>query len=82
MAPVTSESDVDLVQIAGHGAGRISRLGPGRYRVGPGRRSSADELTLAPVEHTMFELVVEPAATSRARCISMSRTIAWLPVRS
>ena len=59
VAAVTSDADVDLVQIAGHGAGQISRLGPGRYRIGPGRRSSADELTLAPVEHTMFELVVE-----------------------
>ena len=60
VAPITSDADVELVQIAGHGAGRISRLGPGRYRIGPGRRSSAGELTLAPVEHTMFELVVEP----------------------
>ena len=64
VAAVTSDADVDLVQIAGHGAGRISRLGPGRYRIGPGRRSSADELTLAPVEHTMFELLVEPTATA------------------
>ena len=64
VAPVASDADVDLVQIAGHGAGRISRLGPGRYRIGPGRRSSADELTLAPVEHTMFELVVEPTAAA------------------
>ena len=58
-APDTSDADVELVQIAGYGAGRISRLGPGRYRIGPGRRSSADELTLAPVERAMFELVVE-----------------------
>ena len=64
VAAVTSDADVDLVQIAGHGAGRINRLGPGRYRIGPGRRSSADELTLAPVEHTMFELLVEPTATA------------------
>jgi S-DNA-T family DNA segregation ATPase FtsK/SpoIIIE len=58
-APETSDADVELVQIAGYGAGRISRLRPGRYRIGPGRRSSADELTLAPVERAMFELVVE-----------------------
>jgi hypothetical protein len=64
VAPIISDADVDLVQIAGHGAGRISRLGPGRYRIGPGRRSSAGELTLAPVEHTMFELVVEPTAAA------------------
>ena len=60
----TSDADVDLVQITGHGAGRVSRLGPGRYRIGPGRRTSADELALAPVEHAMFELVVEPTATA------------------
>ena len=59
-APVTSDADVDLVQVAGHGAGRVSRLEPGRYRIGPGRRTSADELALAPVEHTLFEIVVEP----------------------
>ncbi len=64
VAAVASDADVDLVQIAGHGAGQISRLEPGRYRIGPGRRSSADELTLAPVEHTMFELVVEPTAAA------------------
>jgi len=66
VAAVTSDADVDLVQIAGPGAGQISRLGPGRYRIGPGRRSSADELTLAPVEQTMFELVVEEAAGASA----------------
>ena len=60
--PATSEADVDLVQIAGHGAGRTMRLGAGRYRIGPGRRSSANELDVAPVERTMFELVVEPTA--------------------
>lgn len=64
VAAATSDADVDLVQIAGHGAGQIGRLGAGRYRIGPGRRSSADELTLAPVEHTMFELVVEPTAAA------------------
>ena len=58
--PATSSADVDLVQIAGHGAGRVTRLGPGRYRIGPGRRSSADELDVAPVERAAFELVVEP----------------------
>ena len=64
VAVATSDADVELVQIAGRGAGQISRLGPGRYRIGPGRRSSADELTLAPVEHTSFELVVEPTAAN------------------
>jgi len=59
IAPATSITDVDLVQIAGHGAGRVMRLGPGRYRIGPGRRSSADELAVAPVERAEFELLVE-----------------------
>ncbi len=62
--PSASDADVDLVQVAGHGAGRISRLAPGRYRIGPGRRSSADELAVAPVEHVMFEFVVEPTAAA------------------
>ncbi len=63
-AAVESEADVDLVQIAGHGAGRVARLGPGRYRIGPGRRSSADELAMTPVEQTVLELVVEPTTTA------------------
>lgn len=59
-APTTSIADVDLVQIAGPGAGQVKRLGPGRYRIGPGRRNAADELDIAPVERAVFELVVEP----------------------
>ena len=72
--PATSEADVELVQIAGHGAGRTNRLGPGRYRIGPGRRVTADELTLAPVEQTMFELVVEPTAASSEVTVVVGRT--------
>jgi S-DNA-T family DNA segregation ATPase FtsK/SpoIIIE len=64
VAPATSIADVDLVQIAGSGAGQVIRLGPGRYRMGPGRRASAGELDLAPVEHTVFELVVEPTSAA------------------
>ncbi len=66
-APVPSgvaTADVDLVQIAGHGAGRVSTLGPGRYRIGPGRRSAADELAAAPVERAVFELVIERSGAS------------------
>jgi DNA segregation ATPase FtsK/SpoIIIE, S-DNA-T family len=61
--PGVSDADVELVQIAGHGAGRTMRLGPGRYRVGPGRRSSANELHEAPVDRSVFELVVESSGT-------------------
>jgi hypothetical protein len=61
--PAISDADVELVQVAGHGAGRMMRLGPGRYRIGPGRRSSANELDVAPVERCTFELVVEATGT-------------------
>lgn len=50
--------DVQLVQIAGRGAGRTTRLSTGRYRIGPGRRALADELGSAPVERTAFAIVV------------------------
>ena len=55
---LTSDADIEVAQVAGPGAGRLTRLGPGRYRFGPGRRSNADELDLAPVEDTMFEIIV------------------------
>lgn len=48
-----------LTQIAGPGAGRSHPLVAGRYRVGPGRRSNADELDAAPVLETVIELVVD-----------------------
>lgn len=63
MPESVSGADVDIVQIAGHGAGRVARLGPGRYRIGPGRRISADELSLAAVEQPAIEVVVEPSTT-------------------
>ena len=53
-----SDADIEVAQIAGHGAGRRMRLGPGRYRIGPGRRASAAELELAPVERAVVEIVV------------------------
>jgi S-DNA-T family DNA segregation ATPase FtsK/SpoIIIE len=61
-SPVSS-TDVQIVQIAGHGAGRRTRLGPGRYRVGPGRRVHGDELAHGPVEHPALEVVVESTTT-------------------
>ena len=63
---ISSAGDIDLVQVAGHGTGRVRPLGPGHYRIGPGRRSGAEELDLAPVERTAFEVVVE--ATDEERC--------------
>jgi hypothetical protein len=54
------EDDVTLVQVAGPGAGRSHTLSPGRYRIGPGRRLTADELSAAAVEEPAFEVVVTP----------------------
>ena len=61
----TSPEDVDVVQVTGHGAGRIVRLGPGQYRIGPGRRSTAEELDLAPVDRPTIDLVIESTAATR-----------------
>ncbi len=49
---------VQLVQVAGHGAGARRWLTPGRYRIGVGRRVSAPELDQAPVDDPMFEIDV------------------------
>jgi hypothetical protein len=54
------ENDVTLVQIAGPGAGRSHTMSPGRYRIGPGRRLMADELSAAAVEEPAFVVVVTP----------------------
>ena len=51
---------VELVQVSGHGTGRRFPLVPGRYRVGPGRRSHADELSPGVVESTRATFVVGP----------------------
>ncbi len=56
----TGADDVQLVQIAGSGAGRVATLSLGSYRIGPGRRAGADELAFAPVETTALEVVIEP----------------------
>ena len=78
--------DVELVQIAGRGAGQSRLLSPGRYRVGPGRRLSADELGVAAVEEPAFEITVETngvvtVETAGDRRVSPVR-IAGSPVRS
>ncbi len=54
-----TQSEIALVQLTGSGSGRSVRLSPGRYRIGPGRRLSADELLEAPVETAAFELTVD-----------------------
>ncbi len=54
-----SVATATLAQIAGPGAGRSRPLVPGRYRIGPGRRSNADELDAAPVLDAAIELVVD-----------------------
>jgi S-DNA-T family DNA segregation ATPase FtsK/SpoIIIE len=64
---------VALTQVAGHGAGRSVELTPARYRVGPGRRSSADELTPSPVENAVFDVdVLEGGRGRRVEVIASS----------
>lgn len=52
------EETVGLVQLTGHGAGTVSRLRRGRYRIGTARRLHTNELERAPVETPAFELDV------------------------
>ena len=49
-----------LAQLTGRGAGTVSTLPVGRYRIGSGRRLNAEELADAPVETPAFELRVRP----------------------
>ncbi len=49
----------ELVQHAGHGAGRRIWLAPGRYRIGPGRRVNGHELAESAVDDTRLELLVD-----------------------
>ncbi|HYN33874.1 MAG TPA: hypothetical protein VES40_14715 [Ilumatobacteraceae bacterium] len=88
-APVPRHSDdVELVQIAGRGAGRSHTLSLGRYRIGPGRRLRADELSSATVEESAFEIsvatngvvTVEVAAASERQLGAVC--LAGSPVRS
>lgn len=59
--PATGEqSVVRLRQIVGHGSGRDVALPPGSYRLGPGRRAHADELSIGPVDTTVIEITVHP----------------------
>jgi S-DNA-T family DNA segregation ATPase FtsK/SpoIIIE len=53
-----SDTTIELVQIAGPGAGRRRSLPAGRYAVGDGRRERAVELELAPVARPSFVLNV------------------------
>ena len=55
---------VRLIQHAGRGAGTIRPLDGGRYRVGPGQRLSAPELSAAQVERSAFELEIDAGAVT------------------
>ncbi|MEM9039379.1 MAG: hypothetical protein AAGD33_05730 [Actinomycetota bacterium] len=62
-----SQVILELTQLTGRGAGRQLRLGPGRYRVGPGRRLVAGELGENPVEQPAFEVVVDADGSATVR---------------
>jgi DNA segregation ATPase FtsK/SpoIIIE, S-DNA-T family len=65
-AEVPPDAVVELVQVAGRGAGCRVWLPPGRYLVGPGQRVNAADLGLAPVADGRFELDVDAAGVARA----------------
>ncbi|HWM20976.1 MAG TPA: FtsK/SpoIIIE domain-containing protein, partial [Ilumatobacteraceae bacterium] len=50
---------VELVQVAGWGAGARQPLGPGMYRIGPGRRVNATDLEIAHVDKIAFEISID-----------------------
>lgn len=58
-APQPLNEVVRLLQVAGPGAGRIRRLVPGRFRIGPGRRLTADQLETATVDAPKFEMTID-----------------------
>jgi len=57
---------VALLQLTGRGAGTDRLLGPARYRIGPARSSSGDELATAAVATTVFEVDVAPDGSVHA----------------
>ncbi|MGB0113741.1 MAG: FtsK/SpoIIIE domain-containing protein [Ilumatobacteraceae bacterium] len=65
-----SDGRVEIVQIAGHGAGARSWLSAGRYRIGVGRRVSAQELDAAPVDTPMLEIEVDSDGSVGVRAAS------------
>jgi hypothetical protein len=58
-APQPANEVVRLLQVAGPGAGRIRRLVPGRFRIGPGRRLTADQLEPGAVDAAKFEMTID-----------------------
>lgn len=72
--PPPVDGRVEIVQVAGQGAGARSWLRTGRYRIGVGRRVSARELDAAPVDSPMLDIEVDDSgivlirsAAARAR---------------
>ena len=64
VAPVpTTDAVVTLVQVAGPGAGTTRRLHAGHFRLGPGRRMTAEELSIAPVDRPVATITVRPDGT-------------------
>jgi S-DNA-T family DNA segregation ATPase FtsK/SpoIIIE len=56
---------VGLVQLTGRGAGAVTRLSTGRYRIGSARRLHASEMEMAPVETPAFELHIDDHGDTR-----------------
>lgn len=63
----TDTNVVEIVQIAGRGAGATASLPAGRFVLGNGRRANAAELDFAPVDHPSFEMIVDNDGGVRIR---------------
>lgn len=66
----TPDSRIELVQVAGEGAGARVWLRPGHFRIGIGRRISAGELELAPVDRPMLDVEVDDGGSVTLRATS------------
>ena len=73
LEPAPIDGIVELIQVAGVGSGTRRWLTPGRYRIGVGRRLSAAELDLAPVDEAMLELDVAGDGTIDVRSTAGAR---------
>ena len=70
-SPPPADGRVEIVQVAGQGAGSRSWLRTGRYRIGPGRRVSAGELDAAPVDTAMLDVEVDSSGAVHVRSASV-----------
>jgi hypothetical protein len=70
--PGAAPAQFEIVQIAGPGTGATSRLHPGTYRIGPGRRNHAPELEVAAVERPVVHIAVGASDVTGPRDVTVT----------